>query len=275
MKYTAVFLLACAVLAVKAATDDWNDLRVTFGINPLNTWDFDSLPRDLKGNMQNFVLMDDQCKAGGKYVGQRYWYKNDPAAILLFDVQGYIAGIQTVVMKSTGWVPEAPLLGTWIQEDTDSYSMTAYFVDPNIICTTGRTEADFAAEGTGTGLWLQNGPNPLKDFFVVPALESDIKATPKWGYGKCFWTMGQHYWYNVTADMPCNEFLPYCLLYNAGHLNAFCFQISYEVTPSQRYEHPTRLQAGSCCLDPVPTCFTGKQTTMHVFLTSNYLANHC
>jgi len=29
--------------------------------------------------------------------GQRYWFKNDPATILLFDKNGYIAGIQTSV----------------------------------------------------------------------------------------------------------------------------------------------------------------------------------
>jgi len=274
MKTTAVFLLACALTAVRGANDNWNDLRVTFGIDPFNTWDFDSLPRNLENDMQSFTLKDDQCSAGGKYVGRRYWYKSDPATILLFDINGYIAGIQTVVMKSTGWVPEKPLLGTWIQEDTDSYSMTAYFVNPSIICTSGRTADDYAKDGTGNGLWLQNGPDPLADTFMVPELESDIKPT-KWGSGKCFWTMGQHYWYNVTQDMPCNEFIPYCLLYNGGYLNAFCFQISYDVTPSQRYEHPTPFQAKSCCLDPVPSCFSGKQSTMHVFLTSNYLANHC
>jgi charged multivesicular body protein 7 len=274
----AILVCALALAAVQGENDDWNDLRVTFGVNPLNTWDFDSLPRSLSGNMQNFVLKDNQCKVkGSSFLGQRYWYKNDPAAILLFDVNGYIAGIQTVVNKTAGWVPPTPLYGSWILEDSDSYAMTVYFVDPSIICTTGRTAGDFASDGTGTGLYLQNGPDPLKNTFLVPELESDMKASyPLWGSGKCFWTMGQHYWYNVTSDMPCNNFIPYCLLYNAGYLNAFCFQISYDVTPSQRYEHPTAFQASSCCLDPVPTCFgKGKQTTMHVFLTSNYLANHC
>jgi charged multivesicular body protein 7 len=279
MKTVALLFCVCvfALTAVQGSTDNWDGLRVTFGLDPFSTWDFDSLPRDLSGNMQNFVLKDNQCLvSGSSYLGQRYWYKNDPATILLFDVNGYIAGIQTVVMKSVGWVPPRPLLGSFILEDTDSYSMTVYFVNPSIICTTGRTADDFKNDGTGTGLWLQNGPDPLKNTFVVPALESEMKASyPLWGSGKCFWTMGQHYWYNVTLDMPCNDILPYCLLYNAGNLNAFCFQIDYDVTPSKRYEHPTPAQAGSCCLDPVPSCITGKQSTLHVFLTNDYLANHC
>jgi hypothetical protein len=49
---------------------------------------------------------------------------------------------------------------------------------------------------------------------------------------------GQHYWYDYSADMSCNDFYPAFLLYNAGELNAFgwAFNIYHQ---SPRYEHPT------------------------------------
>lgn len=275
-----VAVLLSFLCAVASAADQWNDLRVTFGVNPLNTWDFDSLPRNLAGNMQSFTMKDDQCaNSNGMFKGRRYWYKNDPATIILFDVNGYIAGIQTSVPKSSGWAPSPVYLGNYILEESDSYTLTVYFVDPSIICTTGRSAADFTTQGTGTGLYIQVGPNPLvsSGVFNVPMQESDAKMT-KWGYGKCFYLMGQHYWYNVTKDMQCKDFVPYCLLYNKGVLNAFCFAVNTDL-PSKRYEHPTPKVAGNF-IDPEPDCFFSDPTyakisTMHVYMTSNYLADDC
>jgi len=100
----------------------------------------------------------------------------------------------------------------------------------------------------------------------------------KWGFGKCFYAMGQHYWYNISTDMPCNNFVPYCILYNKGVLNAFCFAMS-GVFESPRYEHPTAVVTKGF-MDPVPQCFYNepdyeKQTTLHVYMTSNYIADRC
>ena len=53
-----------------------------------------------------------------------------------------------------------------------------------------------------------------------------------------FYLLGQHSWYNVTAEMSCDDFWPMFLLYNGQELDAFgwAFQGNYE---SPRYEHPT------------------------------------
>jgi len=276
----AIFILFVAVFTGVLSTPAWNDLRTTFGIDPFSKWDFAEMPRDLSQDTKEFTLMDngDTCASGaGPFVGKRYWADSDPAVILLFDGSGYIAGIQTAVPKSSGWVPPAHFVNRYVINETDYYTLTAYFVDPNRICK-GRSSAEFASEGTGTDIYIQVGTNPLTDYFQVPNNEADIKTT-KWGFGKCFYMMGQHYWYNVTAGMNCDDFVPYCLLYNNGVLNAFCFSISYNVQPSQRYEHPTPTAAKGF-LDPVPDCFFNnptyaKLTTMHVYTTSNYLADRC
>lgn len=79
-----VAFICISSLHYSKADPAWNDLRgnilmlykvfngpkaasfsVTFGINPLSTWDFDEMPRDLHGNMKSFTLKDDQCKNGG------------------------------------------------------------------------------------------------------------------------------------------------------------------------------------------------------------------
>jgi charged multivesicular body protein 7 len=275
MKAFIVISLSC-LLQIALSDPAWNDLRVTFGINPFSKWDFDELPRDASGDMQGFVLKDDQCASGkGMFAGKRYWYENDPAVQLIFDANGYIAGIQSSAPK-TQWQPAANMLNKFILDEGDMYTETVYFVDPSTICS-GRTAEQYASQGTGTDLYIQMGPDPIKDIFQVPMDEDNIKTT-KWGYGKCFWSMGQHYWYNVTSDMSCANFVPYCLLYNNRKLNAFCFSLNAALT-SERYEHPTATQA-KAFLDPVPDCFNTdptykKLSTMHVYLTSNYLADRC
>jgi len=273
---TIIVISLISLLKIASSDPTWNDLRVTFGVNPFSQWDFDELPRNANGDLQSFALKDDQCTAGSLFVGKRYWYDKDPAVLLIFDVNGYIAGIQSSAPK-TVWTPAANMLGNYVLADGDMYTETVYFVDPSTICNGGRTADQYASQGTGTDLYIQMGPDPLKDIFKVPINEADMKTT-KWGYGKCFWGMGQHYWYNVTSDMSCANFVPYCLLYNNGKLNAFCFSLNAPLT-SERYEHPTATQAKGF-LDPVPDCFKSDPTyatlsTMHVYLTSNYLADRC
>ena len=73
---------------------------------------------------------------------------------------------------------------------TDVYVLTAYFVDPKTICQAGRNAQALKAQGTGTGLWLQNGTDPIRDTFVAPLLETDVAST-KWAKGACFPTMGK------------------------------------------------------------------------------------
>ncbi|CAF3193038.1 unnamed protein product [Rotaria sp. Silwood2] len=60
---------------------------------------------------------------------------------------------------------------------TDSYVLTAYFVDPRTICTSSRDEARLKREGSGTGLWLQNGIDSIHDSVLIQLYEDTIKTT--------------------------------------------------------------------------------------------------
>ncbi|CAF4304984.1 unnamed protein product [Rotaria sp. Silwood2] len=123
------------------------------------------------------------------------------------------------------WGPNPLIAGT------DSYVLTAYFVDPRTICTSGRDEARLKLEGSGTGLWLQNGSDPIRDSVPIPLHENTINTT-RWVLGSCFPSMGVHYWYDNRLDKECDEIFPVFLLYNKGKLTGFGWGLAgkYEYT---------------------------------------------
>jgi charged multivesicular body protein 7 len=282
------FTLICVVKIIygeKRIGEDsyWDDLRVTFG-NPKT--DFQQLPRENFGKGSDFVklMKDESCDSGkGMFQGYRYWANNDSAVILLFDKNGYIAGMQTAVPAESGWVPSDDIIGKYVLNDTTVdpmgvYTLTAYFVEPTTICSTGRNSSQFKMDGTGTDLYIQTGMDPKKNFTKIPEDQDDIKET-LWGHGKCYYQMGQHYWYDIHKDMSCDHFVPYCLLYNRNKLNAFCFAIPHDLERSDRYEHPTLMQYENF-FEPVPNCFYTdpsyhNSTTMHVYFTSDIADDKC
>ena len=87
---------------------------------------------------------------------------DDKDIVLIMDGNGFIAGIQSVVMKEfaldDAYYPFSSnpyyVLGDWAGEE--AYFTTAYFVDPLIICQGGRTQEEFDAQGTGYLLAFQN-----------------------------------------------------------------------------------------------------------------------
>jgi charged multivesicular body protein 7 len=268
MQTAVLLLLALPALAFAAQTFD--GLRVTWDLNPLDTWAFDVMPRDINNDYKHgFTSKDDLCN-GGTFRGKRWWYKDDPATMLLFDVNGYIAGIQTGVPKST-YTPPSQVMNHPFIDDGPNWTLTIYFVDPSIICTTGRTAAEYASEGTGRGWWIQNGTNPELNSIHVPETESAMAGT-KWTKGKCFYTMGLHYWYDVTVSMDCNGFFPFFVMYNKGVMNSGGFAINTHLT-SKRYEHPPTFVIGGF-MNPVPDCFHNdpnfaKLSTQHIYMHNN------
>jgi len=254
--------------------------KVTWNPNPLSHHSFTDLPRNINDNAMGFTLMKNQCngnKPKGPFAGRLYWAGGDPAVVLIFDVNGIIAGIQTSVPKSQWEYPPSTMLGHPIIDDGVNYVLTAYFVDPRIICNGGRTSHDLTTQGTGTGLYIQNGTDPINHLITIPHDEQETQERTQWTFGHCFRTMGNHYWYNVRLDMSCNEFFPGFILYNKKQLNAFGWAINADLT-SPSYEHPPHSLIGQF-INPVPNCIktnlAWKQiTTMHIYF-SNELFDLC
>ncbi|CAH1257657.1 Hypp1873 [Branchiostoma lanceolatum] len=236
----ALLSLVCVEGWLFSDDAEWNDLKVTWGINQLfSSTVFDSLPRtEQAARDAGWVDFSRGSSCDGEfYRGSRYIRDNDPAVMLLFDHNGYIAGIQmgarTAELPPNVPSPKIPF-DMW-NFDGDMLVITAYFIDPATVCT-GRSDALFTLEGTGVGLYLQTGLNPETDYQEIPRDETDISATA-WTKGGCFYTMGQHYWYDTSANMDCDEFFPVFLLYNSGRLNGFGWNINADLN-SPRYEHP-------------------------------------
>lgn len=72
----------------------------------------------------------------------------------------------------------------------DSYVLTAYFIDPTTICKSNQGSNRREVKSSGTGLWLQNGPDPILDSVQMPLYENTVNST-KWVQGSCFRSMGK------------------------------------------------------------------------------------
>ena len=76
---------------------------------------------------------------------------------------------------------------------TDSFDTGLSWLYAGIICNGGRTKADLESQGTGTGLYLQNGTDPLANILHIDQDERKTLENTKWTFGKCFYTMGKRF----------------------------------------------------------------------------------
>jgi len=254
---------------------EWDSLKVTWGPNPLSRNYFVKQPLTVtEAKEAGYQQISSQCE--GKVLGQRFIKDKDVGVILIFDTKGTIAGVQmgipaAMITDKYYKFSTQKMFNRDIIADIDVYILTAYFVDPRTICSSGRDATRLKHEGTGTGLWLQNGTDPIRDSVEVPLYETSVNST-KWVKGQCFPSMGVHYWYDNRLDTKCDEFFPAFLLYNKGKLTGFGWVTIglYEYT--KRTEFPP-FSAVSSFLKPVPTCMpeTYKDagiTTMHLYFNT-------
>lgn len=64
----------------------------------------------------------------------------------------------------------------------------------------GRTPDQFSSEGTGTGLWIQNGTDPVANSVRIPQKQSDAD-TSEWTKGSCFVSMGKGGYTEYVANV--------------------------------------------------------------------------
>ncbi|KAK3747637.1 hypothetical protein QZH41_011728, partial [Actinostola sp. cb2023] len=119
--------------------------------------------------------------------------------------------------------------GPWVLEG-DMYVITAYFTDPSTICSSTVQRSAY-----GDRLLILDGATSKT--INIPFKEEDLAGT-KWVSGRCFPLMGQHYWYDISNGMDCQDFYPVFIMYNGNRLNAFGWN-TYGDLKSSRYEHPT------------------------------------
>lgn len=274
-----VFLIAAPANFIgTSAEPTWTSLRVTWGLNIFSARVFAKLPRtEVKAKRDGFAKLAGDCS--GKFLGKRYIKGLDTAAVVLYDKNGYVAGMQSGIPKSEAdkfnssfSFADSPAFQLDRIGEEEIYFATVYFVDPSTICTRGRSQAQYYEQGTGTGLYLQNGSYPIQDSIRVPLYEKDISGT-RWVKGGCFRSMGVHYWYNMDKNFDCQNMFPYTTIYNRGKLTSFAFVFPGYYKFSSRFEHPPKSSFGDFLPNPVPQCVydeykrSGGFSTLHVYFS--------
>ncbi|XP_028400232.1 uncharacterized protein LOC114523489 isoform X2 [Dendronephthya gigantea] len=229
----------------------WTDLKVTFR-------KFSSLPETMRDAEKGGWKKTASCNDVSSYFrGNRYVLGSDTSTMVLYDSKGDFAGIQFGIAKSLA-THKSFKKSHW-NEEGDSFVITAYFTHPSRIC---------QGERTKDNLFIQTGPTP-NDLMSIPYEESNLGPTP-WVKGKCFLLMGQHYWFNVSKDMSCDDTFPVFLLYNKQKLIGFGWAMIADLQKTKRVEHPSQSQVKYFFDEKTqPKCLAEqgiKLTTQHVYL---------
>ena len=211
-----------------SASQNWPNFKMGYIYSTFYGTGFIDHPRTIdEAKKASWFHVDDtkDCKdaAGGKFVGFRYAPpKSEPTEItLIYDVNGYIAGMQSVVPKDKTFNDKyfefstCKLYNQDVINGVEVYVTTAYFVDPTVICEVGRTQKEFDRDGTGDALFFQNGPTP-KNFEAAPLSAQEAKGTD-WFRHKCVENMGEH-WLKMGygGTQACDEGFPVFLLFEMG-----------------------------------------------------------
>ncbi|CAB4069777.1 unnamed protein product [Lepeophtheirus salmonis] len=204
-----------------------------------------------------------------------------PNIVFIYDVNGYIAGIQSIVDQAAwdnGYVNfhNKSMYQPSTINGKDVFLTTAYFVDPQIICSTGRTRYQYKTQGTGYTLIFQNGEDiSQKNLMEIPLIEENLKDSDFWNEHLCFINMGKHY-FNLHYDPEesCGNLFPVQLIYEEGFLHGFVWQ-HFGTLPGDFWEHPPALAISKIIKDP-PTYIldaigTVGLSTMHIYF-KNYLS---
>jgi len=265
----AFALVLLAFQGYEAAEPVLDALSVTWGIPGGPKKVFDKLPLTSDdAEEEGWLAINSFCLHPTR-PGFRYMKYNEPAVILIYDIEGNIAGFQTALKDED--IKKVPQAGKYFEnrifhkddiEDIEIRTLTAYIVNPALIC------LPFLQRQLE--LSFQNG-TLAHDHVNVPTKETELGT--HWTKGACLSTMGQHYWYDAPVDMDCSTFQPPFLLFDKGTLSGFGF-VFYGNFTSLRYEHIQIPLLGAVFQD-VPNCLPDKlgktrgASSIHVFFNKN------
>jgi len=253
--------------------DTWPELRTTFGINVFGEA-FHSRPLTVDETIkEGWQLLDGGCE--DNFLGNRYVDPDDPSLVLIYDAAGYICGVQSTLLKKdiadNVLLDNNPYYQSGDFKGEPAFFTTAYFVDPSLICTAGRSRAQFESQGLGDRLLFQNGPT-ADDHLVAPLTQEEAEADPAWYDHFCFLGMGDHFMqFNYQPDQDCFSVIPIQILYDDGVINGFVWQHIASL-PGNKWEHPDE-KAIQAIIDRPPTCLntlanTVGLSTMHHYFRS-------
>jgi len=273
--------LMIVLLAVGLDAADWTDFRVKYDLNPIGHFNRMPLLESGAVTLGWAPINVDDCTNGGQYFGFRYIMPGDNSLVLMYDVQGVIAGLQMLLPHSEILGPNNTFRFDQVShfnnatfDDNEYFVLTAYMVDPEIICTTGRDESELITVGTGEGVWIQDGPS-VGNYLQIPDLREEA-LTSGWSNNNCFGGMGTHSWYRMEdyEATNCNEQVPVFGLWSrSNELQGFGFSVP-GTTVNPHFENPPSLAVSIIAGSPAPPCLVESNdligsTTMHVYFIDN------
>ncbi|KAK3732554.1 hypothetical protein QZH41_017849 [Actinostola sp. cb2023] len=206
------------------------------------------------------------------FKGYRYVKDNDKTTRLLYDCHGRVAGIQATITPPPSY-PTKFNSEPWHKNPDGTISATAYFRDPQHICTCRKhcNKPHVSPKLVGDRLWIQLGDVGRKHFMKLPLHAKDMVTTP-WVEGNCFPAMGVHYHYNVSKSFDCNYALPVFLITSAqtGDVHGFGWGVPFKVD-NKRWEHPhPSLFARSIKAANIPDCIKNYKSisVQHVYFVN-------
>jgi len=279
-----ILIVSMAIFAAcTSGSQNWPNLKMTYSYSTWYGTGFLDHPRTIdEAKKASWTQVDEttDCRdaAGGKFLGFRYIPpKSEPTEItLIYGVNGYIAGMQSVVPKDKTFDDKYYKFSssTMYNEDVingvEVYLTTAYFVDPMVICDAGRTQREFDADGTGVALFFQNGPTP-EVIQAVPLTAEEAKGT-EWYRYNCVENQGEN-WVQMSyeGEQRCDEMFPAKLLFEHGGDHSLVGFVWSHVAwyTNFRNEHE-RTQSMGYIFDKLPQCLYDLlrepgMTSLHVY----------
>eukprot|EP00112_Aurelia_sp_Birch-Aquarium-sp1_P016751 Seg382.14 transcript_id=Seg382.14/GoldUCD/mRNA.D3Y31 product="hypothetical protein" protein_id=Seg382.14/GoldUCD/D3Y31 len=249
----------------KSCPNEWDQLSVTFP----NLHQMPMTEAKAKANHSLWKKMDNKpCDGHASFVGNRYIRDNEHGALMLYDKNGKLAGMQAA-LPPTIIIPAN--YAVMLPQENNKYLLTAYFTHPDNICNpTPRQEGC-----VGDSLYIQIGAT-ASSIFKVPLKEPALSGT-RWTQGKCFPGMGVHYWYDVSKGMSCDNFFPVFLLYNGGKLNAFGWVVGGDANDGNFEHPPAQFIPYFFKPETQPRCVSAfaVRSTQHIFFQSSRMKYTC
>lgn len=188
----------------------WDDLKVTWGPNPLSSSYFNSMPRTRDAAIQAGWKLEKSC---AQVNGNRYTLNDSRQVILIFNTAGRIAGIASMIPKGLPHNYPSAKQAEYFQDEGDYFTVNAYFQDPTTVCST-RASSTKSFE-TGDRVIIVGDGKTLN----IPLVQNQVGMP--FSKGGCFPTMGRHYYGHVdnkpfTTAIKADQTLPIFLLYNNG-----------------------------------------------------------
>lgn len=127
--YLVLLALFASYITVKCT--EWDNVRVTWGLNPFDPQYFNPLPLTETEAIAKGWTRDKDCS---QINGIRYVLNNDRAIMVVYGTNGQIVGVSSAIPKNLPFNFPSNENQAYLNDENEYYTINAYFVDPTTVC---------------------------------------------------------------------------------------------------------------------------------------------